>query len=102
MFRTSCVSQCSCMATLQAGMKLSIPAQDGTSTLDRIAGAAGVGPLAALKRAYDAGGRVRVVTRHGRGVRGQATGALSPPCWEVRGMKAPATSRHALRTSSPD
>ena len=47
----------------------------GPSVLDRIAEAAVVGPLAALGRAYEAGGRVRVVTRHARGVRGHATGA---------------------------
>lgn len=45
------------------------------SALDLIAEAAGPGPLHMLKGAYDSGGRVRIVTRHARGVRGTATGA---------------------------
>ena len=53
------------------------------SALDLIAEAAGPGPLHMLKGAYDTGGRVRIVTRHARGVRGTATGAwptaLPPP-----------------------
>ena len=35
------------------------------------------GPLALLKRAYDSESRVRVLTRHSRGVRGSAVGTLA-------------------------
>lgn len=45
------------------------------SALDTIAEAAGPGPLRLMKGAYDTGARVRIVTRHARGVRGTATGA---------------------------
>ena len=45
------------------------------SELDLITEAAGPGPLHMLKGAYDTGGRVRIVTRHARGIRGTATGA---------------------------
>ena len=46
------------------------------SALDLIAAAAGPGPLHMLLGAYETGARVRIVTRHARGVRGTATGAL--------------------------
>ena len=54
-------------------------AAEAVPVLQQIAERAGIGPLALLKRAYDGGGRVRVVTRHARGVRGTATGALRCP-----------------------
>ena len=40
------------------------------------AGGGGRGPLSLLKRAYDSKSRVRVLTRHARGVRGSAVGTL--------------------------
>ena len=47
------------------------------SVIARIATASASGPLVLLKRAFDAGGTVRVVTRHGRGVRGTAIGTFT-------------------------
>ena len=53
-------------------------AAPATLTLAAIAARAGAsGPLALLARCMAERGRVRVVTRHARGVRGAATGA---PC----------------------
>ena len=52
-----------------------------TLTLASIAARAGAsGPLALLARCFAERGRVRVVTRHARGVRGTATGALRCRC----------------------
>ena len=52
-----------------------VPALDAIA--ESSAGGGSDGPLALLKRAYDAKSRVRVVTRHARGVRGSAVGTLA-------------------------
>ena len=44
------------------------------SVIARIAEAVEAGPLLLLRRCFDARARVRVVTRHARGIRGAATG----------------------------
>ena len=55
-----------------------IPALDAIAEASAGGGGSdGGGPLALLKRAYDSKSRVRVVTRHARGVRGTAVGALA-------------------------
>lgn len=46
------------------------------SVISRIAESVKRGPLLLLRQSYDSGKRVRVVTRHARGVRGTATGVL--------------------------
>lgn len=51
-------------------------ARDAAAPLDVLAARAGAGPLALLLTAYRARSRVRVVTRHERGIRGVATGVL--------------------------
>ena len=48
------------------------------------------GPLSLLRDCYRRGGRVRVVTKHGRGIRGTSVGAC----------KSRAFMRHTLRTAS--
>lgn len=45
------------------------------SAVSRIAEGVYKGPLLLLKRCYNDGARIRIVTRHARGVRGAATGA---------------------------
>lgn len=47
-----------------------------TSPIEELASRVREGPLTLLRRAYAARARLRVVTRHGRGVRGVAEGAL--------------------------
>lgn len=50
------------------------------SVVDRIAATVTKGPLLLLKRCFEVGGRVRVVTRHARGVRGTAEGKSRRHC----------------------
>lgn len=45
------------------------------SAIERIAQGVVKGPLLLLRKCYNEGGRVRVVSRHARGIRGAATGA---------------------------
>ena len=51
-------------------------ARPRVNPIDELAAAVREGPLLLLKTAYQARRRVRVVTRHGRGVRGAAEGTL--------------------------
>lgn len=48
-----------------------------SNPIEEVAARVREGPLALLRRAYAARARVRVVTRHGRGVRGVAEGTLA-------------------------
>jgi len=47
-----------------------------SSAVEKIAQSVTSGPLLLLKQCYIVGARVRMVTRHGRGVRGSCTGGI--------------------------
>eukprot|EP00887_Chlorella_sp_A99_P006588 scaffold3.g6588.t1 len=70
-------------AAARAGMRREVVAARAercaprASPLDELAARVRGGPLLLLRRAYAARGRVRVVTRHARGVRGVAEGTLA-------------------------
>ena len=69
-----------------------------TRLLDDIASdAGGSGPLTPLMAAYTAKGRVRVTTRHARGVRGVAVGTLAAFDRHVNLVLTNATEEYAVR-----